>query len=341
MSVDLRLLRHARALAEEGSFARAARSLHLTQPALSRSIQILEQRVGVPLFERGRARVDPTDLGRVFLEHARQVLDSAEALDREVALMRGASAGRLSLGAGTLVSSMFVDDALARFVARNAQVAIRVVNDSGSELLGWLRLAKIDLFVGSLPTGPETVGVSIVPLATRTGRFMVRAGHPLAARRGLSIAEVVSHPLVCSSRLTPGVADVLIRARGSDDPRPLPDFACESTPMMRAVTLGSDHVMLGALAMFPDDVAAGTLVPLDVDGAAPRQAFGVVRLEARTLPAVAQALIEAIVDADRLSADAERALEARVLGPRAAASNAAARRSAARCAASPAGEPAA
>ena len=315
MSVDIRLLRHARALAEEGSFARAARSLHLTQPALSRSIQILEQRVGVPLFDRGRSRVDPTDLGRVFLEHARQVLDSADALDREVALMRGASAGRLSLGAGTLVASMFVDDALAHFVARNTQVAIRVVNDSGSELLGRLRLAKIDLFVGSLPTGPETAGLSIVPLATRTGRFLVRAGHPLAGRHGLSLAEVVSYPLVCTARLTPGIADVLIRARGSDDPRPLPDFACESTRMMRAVTLSSEHVMLGGLAMFPDDVAAGRLVPLRIDGAPPTQAFGIVRLEARTLPTVADALIEAIVEADRASADAERVLETRVLGP--------------------------
>jgi DNA-binding transcriptional LysR family regulator len=315
MSVDLRLLRHARALAEEGSFARAARSLHLTQPALSRSIQILEQRVGVPLFDRGRTRVAPTDLGRVFLEHARQVLDGADALEREVALMRGASGGRLSLGAGTLVASMFVDDALARFAARNAQVGIRVVNDSGSELLGRLRLAKIDLFVGSVPTGPERAGLTVVPLATRTGRFMVRAGHPLAGRTGLSIAEVMSHPLVCTSRLTPGITEVLIRARGSDDPRPLPDFACESPRMMRAVTLGSDHVMLGALAMFADDVAAGRLVPLRVDGAPPTQAFGIVRLEARTLPAVAAALIEAIVEADRESADAERALEAVVLGP--------------------------
>lgn len=315
MSVDIRLLRHARALAEEGSFARAARSLHLTQPALSRSIQILEQRVGVPLFDRGRSRVEPTDLGRVFLEHARQVLDSADALDREVALMRGASTGRLSLGAGTLVSSMFVDDALARFVSRNAQVGIRVVNDSGSELLGRLRLAKIDLFVGSVPTGPEAAGLTIVPLATRTGRFMVRAGHPLAARRGLAISEVVSYPLVCTARLTPGIADALIRARGSDDPRPLPDFASESTRLMRLVTLSSDHVMLGALAMFPDDIAAGRLVPLPIDEAPPTQAFGIVRLEARTLPTVADALIEAIVEADRASADAERALEARVLGP--------------------------
>jgi len=71
MDFDLRLLRHARALAEEGSFARAARTLHLTQPALSRSIQELERRTGIRLFDRNKGRVDLTALGEVFLAHAR------------------------------------------------------------------------------------------------------------------------------------------------------------------------------------------------------------------------------------------------------------------------------
>ncbi len=74
MDFDLRLLRHARALAEEGSFGRAARALHLTQPALSRSIQELERRTGIQLFDRNKGGVEPTDLGRVFLVHARELL---------------------------------------------------------------------------------------------------------------------------------------------------------------------------------------------------------------------------------------------------------------------------
>ncbi len=96
MDFDLRQLRHARALAEEGSFARAARTLHLTQPALSRSIQELERRTGIKLFDRNQGRVEPTDLGRVFLAHARGLLGHAEALDREVATMRGTGTGAWS-----------------------------------------------------------------------------------------------------------------------------------------------------------------------------------------------------------------------------------------------------
>ena len=70
MSIDLRLLRQAQALAEHGSFRRAAESLKIAQPSLSRGIKELEAIVGMPLFTRSRTGHEPTDFGRVFLQHA-------------------------------------------------------------------------------------------------------------------------------------------------------------------------------------------------------------------------------------------------------------------------------
>jgi DNA-binding transcriptional LysR family regulator len=119
MDFDLRLLRHARALAEEGSFSRAARAQHLTQPALTRSIQELERRTGIKLFDRSKGRVVPTDLGSVFLAQARELLGHAEALDREVATLRGSGTGNLVLGSGTFPTAIFVADAVAAFLREN------------------------------------------------------------------------------------------------------------------------------------------------------------------------------------------------------------------------------
>jgi DNA-binding transcriptional LysR family regulator len=312
MDFDLRQLRHARALAEEGSFARAARSLHLTQPALSRSIQMLERRVGVRLFDRSRSRIEPTDLGRVFLQHAQEVLDGADALDREVALMRGAASGSLVLGAGTFVSAIFIEQAIGDFAGRHPGVSMRVVNDSGSELLGRLRAGAIDLAVGSLPEGPDLEGLSIEPLASRSGRFFVRPGHPLAARRSIPVDEALRAPLVGPTRLPPRMADAILRARGTEDTGPLTAFACESVGMMRAVARGSDRVLLASAAMVEEDLLAGRLVPLRVAGPAPTQGFGVMRLSGRTLPAAADVLVGAIVAADAASHAAERALDQRI-----------------------------
>jgi DNA-binding transcriptional LysR family regulator len=303
MDFDLRQLRHARALAEEGSFARAARALHLTQPALSRSIQMLERRVGVLLFDRGKARVEPTDMGRVFLAHAQQVLDGAAALDREVALMRGAVSGSLVLGVGTFVAAISVERALAAFVAHHPTFALRVVNDSGTDLLGRLRIGEVDLYAGSLPVGADRAGLSIVPLRTRTGRFFVRAGHPLAARASIPVDEVLRAPLVGPTRMPPHHVDAILRARGGEDPGAVFAFTCESASMMRAVARGSDLVLLATTNMVAEDLAAGHLVALRVEGPPPTQEFGVMRLAGRTLPQAADVLVEAIVAADAASDD--------------------------------------
>jgi DNA-binding transcriptional LysR family regulator len=310
MDFDLRLLRHARALAEAGSFARAARALHLTQPTLSRSIQMLEQRVGVALFERSARGVQPTDLGRLFLAHAHDVLASAESLEREVALIRGAATGHLVIGAGTFVAPMFVERALARFVARHPGVGLRVVNANGADLLRQLRTGELDLYAGAVPDGADAGGLAIVPLATRTGRFLVRAGHPLAGRGTVPIDELLRWPLVGATRSNLQVTELLVGSRPRDGVRSAPDFSCESASMMRAVALASDHVLLVPLAMVADDVGAGRLVVLRTAGTPITQAFSVVRVQGRSTSAPAEALVAEIVEADRASRDAERRLEA-------------------------------
>jgi DNA-binding transcriptional LysR family regulator len=251
-------------------------------------------------------------MGRVFLAHAKDVLDGAEALDREVALMRGAASGSLVLGAGTILSAISVERALAAFVARHPGVAIRVVNDSGSDLLGRLRIGEIDLYAGSLPVGADRDGLALVPLRTRTARFYARPGHPLASRRHLTVDEVLRATLVGPTRLPPQFVERILKARGGEDAGAIFAFACESVSMMRMVARESDHVLLGTPSMVADDLIAGHLVALRIDGQAPVQDFGVVRLSGRTLPPTADLLVESIVAADAASDDAEIALETEV-----------------------------
>ena len=95
-------LRHLLALADSGSFSRAAEAVHLTQPALSRSIQTLEDELGQPLFDRLGRHSELTPFGRAMAVRARQVLDDADALrDHGRRLARGEAAElRLGLGSG-------------------------------------------------------------------------------------------------------------------------------------------------------------------------------------------------------------------------------------------------
>ena len=103
MKIKLHLLRQAHALKAHGSFSRAAAALNLSQPALSQGIKELEAQVGLQLFVRSRSGPELTDFGRVFMQHAEELVSGAADLEREVALAKGLATGELSVGAGAYV----------------------------------------------------------------------------------------------------------------------------------------------------------------------------------------------------------------------------------------------
>jgi DNA-binding transcriptional LysR family regulator len=318
MDFDLRQLRHARALAEEGSFARAARAQHLTQPALSRSIQELERRTGIKLFDRAKGRVELTDLGQIFLAHARQLLGHAEALDREVAGLRGTGTGSLVIGSGTFPTALYMADALSVFLKRNPRVGIRLVNDNWVALVSALRRREVDFIVAAQPSPDETADLSIQPLSTRQGYFLVRSGHPLASRRDLTLADVVAHPIVGTARLAPAGSALLLAARRDRDAqRRIPDVACESHEMMRHIASTTDHVLISSLALNARAIDEGRLALLPIVEPRMQVTFAVIRLQGRTLRPIADELIGDVVAADRAGAAAERDVAARLLGPEA------------------------
>jgi DNA-binding transcriptional LysR family regulator len=300
MDFDLRLLRHCRALAEEGSFAKAARALHLTQPALSRSIRDLEERVGIRIFDRTRVRVVPTDLGRAFLDRAAELLAHAEALEREVAHLKGSGSGALKVGAGTFPSVLFMGTAMAEFVARHPAVAVQVRADHWANLVALLRRRELDVVVGQPPEAADAADLDVVPLTVRQGHFFVRRGHPLLARAAHTLADIVAYPLAITNRTGAALADVLGKARSGAQPRrATPDFGCESFAILRAVTRRTDHVMIATPGIVAEDLAAGDLVALPLVDPRICSPFAVMRLRGRTLPPVADALVAAIVEADR------------------------------------------
>ena len=115
MALELQQLRQVLALAEHGSFVRAAAALHISQPALSRSIQNLERRFGSDLFLRSSSGAVPTDLGRLYIERARDVLRMADELDREAVSHGNLRTGRVAVGGGPFPADAVLGRAAAKF----------------------------------------------------------------------------------------------------------------------------------------------------------------------------------------------------------------------------------
>ena len=96
--MDLRQIQYAEAVARHANFTRAARELHVAQPALSVAVRSLEEELGVELFARTSRRVTLTDAGTAFVERARGILRNLDGLAFEMAEYAGAARGRVRVG---------------------------------------------------------------------------------------------------------------------------------------------------------------------------------------------------------------------------------------------------
>lgn len=266
MSIDLRLIRHAAAVAEHGSFGRAADALGIAQPTLSRSIKDLEARVGLPLFTRHRHGAEPTDFGYLFLKQAAAVSAQFSDLEREVALAKGLHKGELAVGLGPYAAELLIPHALPRFVSAHPAVRVRIQVDSLEALGRALRQRTLDLVVGESTVLEDDESIDIFEqLDPIKAHLFVRAGHPLASS-GATLRDVLCFPLIQVSRLPPRVLKPFLEALGAPtvhgQGRPVPAIDCPSVPLAIATVIGSDAVMMATLGMLKRELGQGSVVPV-------------------------------------------------------------------------------
>lgn len=167
--VNSRRLGHLIALAEEGSFARAAERVHLSQPALSRSIQALEEEVGMKLFDRAARGVAMTAAGRLLVERARRVLFETRCLFRDVELLKAHELGEVRIGLGPYAAVVLLPDLLVEFARRFPKIKVSIELGEGDGLLAKLRGEQIDFLVTDRRVPPVTPDVTLQRLPRHEG----------------------------------------------------------------------------------------------------------------------------------------------------------------------------
>jgi DNA-binding transcriptional LysR family regulator len=214
--MDLRQLRYFVASAEEGHMGRAAARLFVVQSALSRQVQELEREIGAPLFQRTPRGVRLTDVGAVLLEHARRTLAAAEAAMSAARSAAKGEVGRLRVAPpdhGERTSQ--VAAALDRFRAQRPDVQVELVPVSWTDQVGVLQAGSIDVAFGlaadvhAYPDGVTAAAVSSESMRSA----LIPAGHPLAARRTLSVTLLAEMPLVLfERRMNASLHDAIMQA---------------------------------------------------------------------------------------------------------------------------------
>ena len=274
-------------IADAGSFSAAAEALHLSQPAISKRIAALEQRVGRRLFDRIGRRVLLTEPGRTLLPYARRVLQDLEDGRRALSHLAGEVQGRLSIGTSHHIGLHRLPPALKAYTQAypavdldihfmDSEVACRAV------LGGALELGIVTLPSDPLP-GLETREIWSDPLAV-----VVAPEHPLARRRRLKLAQLAEYPAVLPDEAT--YTHRIVRAelaRHGVAPRVrLATNYLETLKMLVAIGLG--------WSVLPRSMLDPSLRALITPGFAPTRRLGAVWHRQRTLSAAASRLLEAL-----------------------------------------------
>jgi DNA-binding transcriptional LysR family regulator len=192
--MDLRDMRHFLAVAEEGHIGRAAARLHLSQPPLTRHIQALEEKIGVPLFVRTPKGVTLTEAGRTLLEEAPNLLALAQQAAERTRLAGQGLIGRLDVG---LFGSGVLDvipRILARFHQARPEVKIVLHNLTKDAQLQALRERRIT--VGFNRLVPEEDGITVETVLREPLVVAIAASHALAARPAIRLHDLDGVPLI-------------------------------------------------------------------------------------------------------------------------------------------------
>ena len=283
--MQLRQLQHLVALAEQGSFGLAAQAVHLSQPALSRSIDTLEDSLQARLVDRAYGTVRFTQAGELVLARARELLADAQQIQRDVLQLEGLAIGSLAVGLGPFAASTLGRMALSLMAQRHPQLLMRMEVADTATLGERLHRRQLDLFIADTRDLKKQPGLKLTRLPDLPVSFFVQPKHPLRRLKQVTLEKAMAYPLA-GPNLPAEVAAHFDRQIQRDD-RSVFNVTCDDAGTLRHLALTANAVILAphAPALNTDTDA---LVPLPITGFARMQThYSLVTLAGRTPSAAA------------------------------------------------------
>jgi DNA-binding transcriptional LysR family regulator len=231
VDVDLRKVRYFVAVAEHLNFGRAAQALHIAQPVLSRQIRALEQELKVQLFERDKRATRLTPAGQALLEDGRALLAAADAARRRIA---DVAAGERVFTVG-FMPGLIVTAAVSEFSRRHPDVTVEVLRTDWINQTDVIHDGTVD--VGYLRLPVELRGLTTEPLLSEQRVAVVPAGHRLAGKDSVVVADLAAEHLLQDPEAVPEWRDIAVELRDGQPPGRIPFF--------RTVEEKLEHVAAG------------------------------------------------------------------------------------------------
>ena len=291
--MQLNQIRDFIAIVEAGSIRSAARARGVSHPAMTKSVRLLEDELRVQLFHRGTRGVVPTSAGRVFLERARVIRAEVRKAEQEMAERADQGSATVGVGCVPIVSTMLLPQTITRFLDKHPKSRLRILENTGSVLLPFVRDETIDLAIGSPQPGTSQAGTNYQILCRSRMTVAARKGHPLRGAR--SIAQLADARWIAP--VAPGAGSLierLFQAQGLALPRQY--LQCESTAMAFELIMRTDALALLATSVVASQPRPGALEAIGVAEPLPEMTIGLwTRAETR-LSTPAAAFVRILAD---------------------------------------------
>ncbi len=190
--MEIDQLRYFLGVAERGNFTRAAEELKISQPALSRSIQKLEDELGQPVFERKTRSVALTEAGVLLQSRAQQIMSLIE--DTKAEISDDGQSGQVRVGAIPTIAPYFLPDFLRQFSSEFPKAALIVQEDTTTNLLKRCTQGEIDLAIIALPVPAKYLEAE--ELFQEELLLVLPPKHPLVNQSQIRLKDIKSYPFV-------------------------------------------------------------------------------------------------------------------------------------------------
>lgn len=291
--IRLRHLHTFVAVAQQGTLGRAAETLNLSQPALSKTLNELEQLTGTRLFERGRLGAQLTLVGEQFLTHAVKVLDALNSAGQALNRKEGLNNDIVRIGALPTAALGILPTVIGQFHKQQKDITLQVATMNNTILLAGLKSGEIDIGIGRMSDPELMSGLHYELLFLESLKLVVRPGHPLL-QETVTLSRVMEWPVVVSPKGTVPRqnTEALLQSQGCKMPAGCIETL--SASLSRQLTVDFDYVWFVPSGAVKDDLRRGVLTALPIATQGAGEPIGILTRVDATLTPGTQTLLSAI-----------------------------------------------
>lgn len=297
--VNDRNLRQFMSVIEHRSLKRAAEEIGITQPALTKGIQKLEEDLGTRLFDRTPRGMRPTHMGLILKDHAEDILSRMSEAVREIRLRGDLQIGEVSVGIGAAIPDSVLCKALSEFTSAYPSILIQTMTGEPQRLEELLWRQQIDFIVGNLEQAEHHEGLDVIRFPPEENLIVVRSNHPLVQMERLEVRDLIPYPSV-GLQAPPKLQKQLQRLRSAGGGSPtlrVPPYLTDRFEHAFDLVEVSDFRSYGPRTLIHERVTDGRLAVLEIeDLPSIVSQNGIVLRKGYSLPHAAGALVDAFVE---------------------------------------------